>query len=222
MHVEQPMLAQATADGYRQALKRTLDVAISALALIGLAPVFLLVAVAIRLDSPGPVFFRQERVGRGGRTFRCFKFRTMRHNCNQDVHRRAFIVMARGGTMSDDPDAPFKLKGDARITRAGALLRRTSLDELPQLINVFRGEMSLVGPRPAIPYETENYDAWQHDRHIVKPGITGLWQVYGRGRMGFAEGIALDVQYALTWTLLLDLKLLALTVPTMLMQKGAR
>lgn len=207
---------------YKYAAKRVLDILISFIALVLLAPVLVLIALLTRLDSPGPVLFGQRRVGRHGKVFTCFKFRTMRHNCDQAVHQQAFQRMANGGTMSDDPTVPFKLAGDSRITRVGLLLRRTSLDELPQLINVLRGDMSLVGPRPAIPYELENYTDWHHDRHLVKPGITGLWQVYGRGKLGFMEGLRLDVQYATGWTLLLDLKLIAITVPVLLMQRSAR
>ena len=211
--VDLPLLA-------RVAAKRTLDVIFAGLALLILAPVLVAVALAVRLDSGGPVLFRQQRVGRGGALFTCLKFRTMVHNADQAIHERAFAQVVAGAAVSDDPRAPFKLARDPRVTRVGALLRRTSLDELPQLWNVLRGDMSLVGPRPAIPYELRHYRPWQHARHNVKPGITGLWQVYGRGAMAFDDMMALDVRYATEWTFWLDVKLLALTLPAIIRQRG--
>ncbi len=202
--------------------KRLLDLWITIPALVVLSPLFVLVGVAIRLDSRGPVFFRQERVGKDAKIFTCYKFRTMRHGADQTVHLLAFAGMAAGKPMSDDPATPFKLARDTRVTRIGTLLRRTSIDELPQLLNVLRGEMSIVGPRPAIPYELEHYKDWQHRRYTVNPGITGLWQVYGRGTTGFDEMMQLDVEYADNWTVWLDIKLIALTIPAILTQRGAR
>lgn len=206
----------------QRALKRLLDLLLGSVALGVLWPLFLLISLVIRLESPGQALFRQLRVGKGGALFTCYKFRTMRRDADQTVHQLAFRRYATGHTMSDDPEIPYKLANDKRITRVGALLRYTSADELPQLLNVLRGEMSLVGPRPAIPYELENYTDWHHERHLVKPGITGLWQVYGRGRMSFDEMTALDVRYAHTWTVSLDIKLIILTVPALLMRRGAR
>lgn len=206
----------------RGAQKRALDLLFSGLALLVLSPLFALIAVCIRRDSSGPILFRQVRVGKDGKLFTCLKFRTMYQDADQRVHRLAFQRMAIGHPLSTDPHTPFKLSDDSRVTQVGAWLRRTSLDELPQLFNVLLGDMSLVGPRPAIPYELEHYKPWQHDRHRVKPGITGLWQVYGRGTTSFDEMMALDVTYANTWTLGLDLKLIGLTVPAILSGRGAR
>jgi exopolysaccharide biosynthesis polyprenyl glycosylphosphotransferase len=202
--------------------KRALDLVLSTLAVLLLFPLLLLLIVLIRLDSPGPVFFRQQRVGKDGKLFTCLKFRTMHHNADQAVHREAIKRFANGEALSDDADARFKLTNDRRVTRVGSLLRRTSLDELPQLFNVLSGEMSLVGPRPAIPYELDFYKDWYHNRHNVKPGITGLWQVYGRSRVDFDEMMRLDVEYATRPSLWLDVKLILFTVPALLLQRGAR
>ncbi len=206
----------------RRAQKRAFDLLISSFALLAFSPLFLLIAVCIRLHSPGPILFRQARVGKDGKIFTCFKFRTMYWGADQNVHRLAFRRMASGYPMSDDVNTPFKLSNDKRITRVGALLRFTSVDELPQLFNVLLGDMSLVGPRPAIPYELEYYKQWHHERHRVKPGITGLWQVYGRGATNFDEMVALDIKYVTSWTIGLDMKLIILTVPAILSRRGAR
>jgi lipopolysaccharide/colanic/teichoic acid biosynthesis glycosyltransferase len=186
------------------------------------APASMLIAVLIRLDSQGPVIFRQERVGLDGTRFVCLKFRTMCVSADPRVHQQAIQRLVGGERLSDDPGSPYKLTSDPRVTGVGRWLRKTSLDELPQLINVIRGEMSLVGPRPAIPYELEFYEPWQFQRHAVKPGITGLWQVYGRGTMTLDEMFELDVEYARNWTVFMDLRLLLLTVPAVLKQRGAR
>jgi exopolysaccharide biosynthesis polyprenyl glycosylphosphotransferase len=202
--------------------KRLLDATLCLFAILLLIPVFIVLAVLIRMDSTGPILFRQRRVGLNGETFTCFKFRTMYANADEALHRQAIKRFAAGESLSDDSNARFKLANDPRITRVGAILRRTSLDELPQLFNVLFGDMSLVGPRPAIPYELENYKDWHHERHNVKPGITGLWQVYGRSTVGFDEMMKLDVQYAKKASVWLDIKLIMLTIPAMLMQRGAR
>lgn len=202
--------------------KRVLDLSLSTLALLVLAPIFAILILLIRLDSSGPVFFRQQRVGKDGKLFTCLKFRTMYHNADQSVHREAIKRFANGEALSDDANARFKLLNDRRITRMGSLLRRTSLDELPQLFNVLFGDMSLVGPRPAIPYELDFYKDWYHNRHNVKPGITGLWQVYGRSRVDFDEMMRLDVEYAAKPSFWLDVKLILFTVPAMILQRGAR
>jgi lipopolysaccharide/colanic/teichoic acid biosynthesis glycosyltransferase len=141
----------------REFVKRALDVAISVLAIVVLTPVFMVVWIAIHLDSPGPAVFRQRRIGRDEKPFTCFKFRTLRHNADENVHREAIRRVWANEPLSDDPDAPYKLTDDSRVTRVGRWLRRSSLDELPQLFNVLRGEMSIVGPRPAIPYELEHF-----------------------------------------------------------------
>jgi lipopolysaccharide/colanic/teichoic acid biosynthesis glycosyltransferase len=202
--------------------KRALDVAISVPAIVVLTPVFIVVWIAIHLDSPGPAVFCQRRIGRGEKPFNCFKFRTLRHNADQNVHREAIRRAWAKEPLSNDPDAPYKLTDDPRVTRVGGVLRRTSLDELPQLLNVLRGEMSIVGPRPAIPYELEHFQDWHHRRHIVKPGITGICQVRGRGRVCPEVMLEMDVEYAMNWTLWTDLKLIALTFPAVLRGRGAR
>jgi lipopolysaccharide/colanic/teichoic acid biosynthesis glycosyltransferase len=202
--------------------KRALDVAISALAIVVLAPVLMAVWTAIRLDSPGPAVFRQRRIGRDEKPFNCFKFRTLYHQADENVHREAIRRVWANEPLSDDPDAPYKLTDDSRVTRVGRWLRRTSLDELPQLFNVLWGEMSIVGPRPAIPYELEYFRDWHHKRHIVKPGITGICQVRGRGRLRPEVMLEMDVDYAINWTLWTDLKLIALTFPAVLRGRGAR
>ncbi|NEU97928.1 sugar transferase [Bradyrhizobium uaiense] len=206
----------------REFVKRALDIAVSVTAILLLAPVLVAVWVAIRLDSPGPAIFCQRRVGRGERPFNCFKFRTLRHKADDNIHRDAIRRVWAKEVLSNDPDAPYKLTDDPRVTRVGRVLRRTSVDELPQLVNVLRGEMSIVGPRPAIPYELEYFRDWHHRRHIVKPGITGLCQVRGRGRLGPDAMLEMDVEYAMNWTLWTDLKLIALTVPAVLRGRGAR
>jgi len=202
--------------------KRALDVAISVLAIVVLAPVLMAIWIAIHLDSPGPAIFRQRRIGRDEKPFNCLKFRTLRHNADENIHREAIRRLWAKEPLSDDPDAPCKLTDDTRVTRAGRWLRRTSLDELPQLLNVLRGEMSIVGPRPAIPYELEYFRDRHHKRHIVRPGITGICQVRGRGRLRPEVMLDMDVEYAMNWTVWTDLKLIALTLPAVLRGSGAR
>jgi lipopolysaccharide/colanic/teichoic acid biosynthesis glycosyltransferase len=206
----------------REIGKRALDLIISTLALIVLAPLLLCLWAAIRLDSPGPAVFRQRRVGRDEKLFICFKFRTMHDRADEHLHREAIRRLWTGERISNDANVPYKIADDPRTTRVGRWLRRTSLDELPQLLNVLRGEMSLVGPRPAIPYELQYFGDCRQKRHDVKPGITGVWQVRGRGRLAPAAMLALDVEYAMTWSVWTDLKLLVLTIPVVLMRHGAR
>ena len=214
------LTATATVLGTRErrtcdAACRGLDLIATAVLLILLAPLLLLIALAIKLDTPGPVLFRQHRVGRGRRQFMVAKFRTMTHGADHDVHRDYMLALIESGT-----PAP-KLASDTRVTRVGAFLRRTSLDELPQLWNVLRGEMSLVGPRPPIPYEVEHYPAHWFERFQVKPGVTGLWQVSGRSEVSLEEMIALDVEYVQRRSVLLNLWILLRTAPAVLSMKGA-
>jgi len=188
-------------------------------------PVMLLVAAAIKLDSRGPVLFRQERIGTGGRRFRLWKFRTMRQGASDSVHRELVHKLLNGDESGaayckEGADPVYKLVNDDRVTRIGRLLRRTSLDELPQLFNVFRGEMSLVGPRPPLPYEFEAYDHWQFDRLQVMPGITGLWQVSGRNRLTYRQMCELDVEYVRRWSLWLDFLILVKTIPVVVFNSG--
>jgi lipopolysaccharide/colanic/teichoic acid biosynthesis glycosyltransferase len=189
--------------------KRVLDVIAAVLLLVLLLPVLVLVALAVRLDSPGPLLFRQERRGLAGRRFVVLKFRTMSDGACPEAHRRYIAHLAATG---DDPDSALKkLTSDPRVTRVGALLRRTSLDELPQLCNVVRGEMSIVGPRPALDYELEHYEPAHFARFAVRPGLTGLWQVSGRNTIGFLGMLDLDAEYARTTSLRVDAAILLRT-----------
>ncbi len=194
-------------------VKRAIDVAVSALALVLTSPILALAAALVRLDSPGPAIFRQERVGQGGSTFMCYKFRSMREGADDEKKSLRKEI--------DKNEVTFKLKEDPRRTRVGRLIRRTSIDELPQFYNVLRGEMSLVGPRPAIPSEVESYEDWHRKRLQVRPGITGLWQVMGRSELPFEEMVMLDIYYIENWSLALDLQILLRTVPTVLIGRGA-
>jgi lipopolysaccharide/colanic/teichoic acid biosynthesis glycosyltransferase len=195
---------------------------LSACALLVLAPVLLGAAIAVRLESPGPTIFRQRRIGQHGKPFVLLKFRTMVHEADETVHREAIRRLWAGERLSDDPEAPYKLTADPRVTRVGRWLRRTSIDEFPQFINVLRGEMSLVGPRPMIAYELEYLNGSYQERLSVRPGITGLSQVVGRGRATVEEMLLLDVQYVRTSNLRMDLKLILLTFPAIAKGLGAR
>ena len=197
-------------------VKRVMDIAISSLTLAICLPIFLVIAAAIKATSRGPVFFRQQRVGQYGRHFTFLKFRSMRVNNDCSIHReyvsRLIAGTAARVTAIGESDGVYKLANDRRVTRVGRFLRRTSLDELPQLINVLRGEMSLVGPRPPIPYELAAYETWHRQRLLqVKPGITGLWQVKGRSRVSFDDMVRLDLQYASTWSPWMDFIILLQT-----------
>jgi exopolysaccharide biosynthesis polyprenyl glycosylphosphotransferase len=204
-------------------LKRTCDIVISALAIILLLPLWLLIALLIKLDSRGSVFYTQERVGMDGRLFLVFKFRTMTAGADSEVHRqyqKAFIEGRAEANLGADDRPTYKLLADPRITRIGKMLRRTSLDEVPQLLNVLMGDMSVVGPRPPIPYEVEAYELWHRKRLDMKPGLTGLWQVSGRNRLPFEEMVRLDLFYIENWSLLLDLKIILRTGLVMIGGEG--
>ena len=211
----------------RRALKtdiaiRALDVVLAGTLLALLAPPLLLIALAIRIDSPGFPIFRQRRVGRSLKPFTVHKFRTMRTGAASDVHREFVLALIAGEQPKQDGDGPkFKLRSDARVTRIGRFLRRTSLDELPQLWNVLRGDMSLVGPRPPIPYEVDRYPPHWFGRFAVKPGVTGLWQVSGRSELTLEEMIALDMQYVDQRSLWLNVWILLRTIPVVLSTRGA-
>lgn len=207
-------------------LKRAIDVVGSALALIIGGPLFFLIAGAIKLTSPGPVFFRQTRVGQYGIPFTFLKFRSMYVNCDPAIHKQYVqqLIAGRAERMPSEnaKEGVYKLTKDPRITRIGSFLRRTSLDELPQFINVLKGEMSLVGPRPAVVYEVEAYDLWHRNRILeVKPGITGLWQVNGRSRVKFDDMVRLDLRYARASSLWLDIKILLRTPLAVVFGEGA-
>ena len=194
-------------------MKRAFDMLVGGLGLVAISPLLLLVALAIKLDSPGPVFSRQLRVGKDGRHFRIFKFRSMRPDADR------LLAELRAQNEADGP--LFKIKRDPRVTRVGAFLRRWSIDELPQLINVVQGTMSLVGPRPPIPSEVSEYEAWQFGRLRAIPGVTGLWQVSGRSDVSFHDMVRLDLHYIRNWSILLDMEILVRTVPAVLTSRGA-
>jgi lipopolysaccharide/colanic/teichoic acid biosynthesis glycosyltransferase len=202
---------------------RGLDVFGAALGLLVLAPLLLVVAILIRRDSPGPALFRQRRLGRDLREFEVIKFRTMGHGASPEAHRAYVEAMIREDEANEGKPPPpmMKLQQDPRITKVGAFLRRTSLDELPQLWNVLRGDMSLVGPRPPIQYEVDAYPARAFRRFAVRPGLTGLWQVSGRSLATFSEMIDLDLEYVERRSFLFNLKIVLLTIPTVLHGKGA-
>jgi lipopolysaccharide/colanic/teichoic acid biosynthesis glycosyltransferase len=181
--------------------------------MILVSPFWFAIAVGIKLDSPGPVFFRQERVGKDGKVFTVFKFRSM----YQDAEERLEKLRAH-----NEADGPlFKMKDDPRRTRVGRFIRKTSLDETPQLINVLRGEMSIVGPRPGLPSEVAQYQEWHRKRLEAQPGITGLWQVSGRSNLTFDEMVMLDIYYAENWSVGMDLRIMLRTVPQVLFGEGA-
>jgi lipopolysaccharide/colanic/teichoic acid biosynthesis glycosyltransferase len=220
----------AVVDGeskYSAVACRALDVAVSAVLLLVLLPVFLILAAAIRLDSSGRVFYRQRRIGRHQAPFTVNKFRTMHSGAGHETHREFVLgLIAREQQQSaaqaqDRESNFFKMANDTRVTRVGRFLRKSSLDELPQLWNVLRGDMSLVGPRPPIPYEVEHYPPHWFERFAVKPGMTGLWQVSGRSELTLEEMIALDVEYARSRSLWLNLRILARTVPVVFVGRGA-
>jgi exopolysaccharide biosynthesis polyprenyl glycosylphosphotransferase len=203
--------------------KRVSDILIASLAIILLLPLWLLIALLIKIDSRGPIFYRQERVGMDGRIFLVYKFRTMRTNSDSEIHReyqKKFIAGTADANVGDDTKPAYKLRDDPRITRAGQVLRRFSLDEAPQLFNVLRGDMSVVGPRPPIPYEVEAYELWHRKRLDMKPGVTGLWQVSGRNRLSFEEMVKLDLFYIENWSLLFDMKIILRTVLVLVRGEG--
>jgi len=208
-------------------IKRIIDIVLSSLAMLILSPLFCVISLLIVTTSKGPVLFRQERLGQFGKKFIFLKFRSMYVDTNDTIHREYIKKLITENSPSedkgDDTHPPvYKIRNDPRITSVGSFLRKTSLDELPQLLNVFRGEMSLVGPRPAIPYEFESYDIWHRYRLLqVKPGITGLWQVTGRSSTSFDEMVRLDLKYIYEWSLWLDFKILLLTPWAVIKGKGA-
>lgn len=206
-------LQENTIRGFNLAMKRVMDVTLALVGLVLLAPLWAVIALAIVLDSPGPVFFRQLRVGKNGRLFYVYKFRSMRVGAEEEKERLRHLNEASGPL--------FKIRNDPRLTRVGRVLRRLSLDELPQLINVLKGEMSLVGPRPPTPEEVAQYEPWQLRRLEVAPGITGAWQVSGRSELPFEEMVLLDLYYIDNWSLALDIQLLLRTIPAVLSGRGA-
>ncbi len=204
---------ESSLTGLNRASKRAFDLILAGLSVIVSAPIWLLVALAVRLDSPGPVLFKQARAGRDGKPFTVFKFRSMRQDAEAELERLREQNEATGPM--------FKIRDDPRRTRIGRIIRQTSLDELPQLINILRGEMSLVGPRPALLTEVAQYQDWHRKRLEVQPGLTGLWQVSGRSDLSFDEMVMLDIYYAENWSLGLDLRILWRTVPQIIFGDGA-
>jgi exopolysaccharide biosynthesis polyprenyl glycosylphosphotransferase len=200
---------------FAHVMKRLMDIVGSAAALALLAPIFLLVALLVKLSSKGPVLFKQERLGQFGKSFTFLKFRSMYANNDRKIHQEFMRRVIKGdhdGRVEGGGKKVYKMTNDPRITKIGSILRRTSLDELPQFINVLKGDMSLVGPRPPIAYECKEYDIWHRRRVLeIKPGITGLWQIKGRSRVRFDDMVRLDLQYVRNWSLWLDLQILAQT-----------
>jgi lipopolysaccharide/colanic/teichoic acid biosynthesis glycosyltransferase len=200
--------------------RRAVDLAVVVVALLVLMIPMLCIAIAVRCSSPGPAFYRQQRIGRGGRPFTMYKFRTMRVGGSDAQHRELIARELRGEDTS--VNGSWKIDRDPRVTRVGAFLRRTSIDELPQLINVLLGQMSLVGPRPCLDWEAEMFPARFAERFDVPPGLTGLWQVSGRSTMGTLEMLELDLAYVRGWSFWSDLGILLRTVPALLRGQGAR
>ncbi len=219
-----PANRRAVADGYlhyvltvthpvQDAIKRGLDMALSGLALLALSPLLLLVALGIKVTSPGPILFRQVRVGLRGRHFHMLKFRSM----VVDAEARLAALQAQ----NEQSGPVFKMTHDPRVTRIGRIIRKYSIDELPQLINILRGEMSIVGPRPPVPAEVSHYEPWQRRRLSVRPGLTCHWQVQGRNSIGFDEWMYLDMQYVDQGSLATDIRLVAQTIPVVVTGQGA-
>jgi lipopolysaccharide/colanic/teichoic acid biosynthesis glycosyltransferase len=194
--------------------KRAFDIALATVLLMVSFPVLLVVAVLVRATSPGPVLFRQTRVGRAGAPFQMLKFRTMRQGCDDGAHRA--YIRSLLADQAEAHEGLYKLVDDPRVTRVGAVLRRLSIDELPQLLNVLKGDMTLVGPRPALPFEVELFPEWATPRYQAAPGLTGLWQVSGRNRLTMLQGLELDVEYVECRSFLVDLLILLRTVPAVL------
>jgi lipopolysaccharide/colanic/teichoic acid biosynthesis glycosyltransferase len=217
-----PTVTESRSATIADALCRALDIVLAALLLVLTLPLMIVIALAIKADSEGPVLFRQRRVGRSLRPFTVNKFRTMRQDADPQLHREFMLSMIAGQQPAQENGKPlFKLVSDPRVTRIGSFLRRSSLDELPQLWNVLKGEMSLVGPRPAIAYEVEHYPGHWFDRFAVKPGLTGLWQVSGRSQLTVEDMVALDIEYVRRRSLWMNLRILVRTVPAVLSLRGA-
>jgi lipopolysaccharide/colanic/teichoic acid biosynthesis glycosyltransferase len=226
IHILSDIKRRVTQIHWQLIIKRIIDFIGSLIGIFIFSPVLFLIAVAIKITSPGPILFRQERLGYMGNKFMFLKFRSMYYDCDDSMHREYMTKFINNNNEKHSDKSCnhtfYKMTDDSRTTPLGKILRKTSLDELPQLYNVLRGEMSLVGPRPPIAYEVDRYCSW-HKRRIleVKPGITGLWQVEGRSILTFDEAVRLDIQYAETWNLLLDLKLILKTFKVVISGKGA-
>jgi lipopolysaccharide/colanic/teichoic acid biosynthesis glycosyltransferase len=219
------LLHETTPKRLPRLAKRVMDIGGSSLALLFFLPLFAAVAIAIKLTSKGPVLFCQQRLGQYGRKFNFLKFRSMGVHNDAAIHReyvKRFIANANGGSQASQGQSPYKLTADPRVTPIGRFLRKTSLDELPQFLNVLLGDMSLVGPRPPVPYEVESYHVWHRTRLLAaKPGITGLWQIEGRSRVKFDDMVRMDLRYATSWSLWLDIKILLRTPRAVFSANGA-
>jgi exopolysaccharide biosynthesis polyprenyl glycosylphosphotransferase len=213
-------LFEPTLSSWEQRLKRLEDVIIASLLLAIFAPVMALIALAIKLDSPGPVIYKQRRHGLNGVPFWLYKFRSMYHGADETKHRELAKKWLRSADPIDEQAHVYKLTRDERITRVGRIIRKFNLDEIPQLWNVLRGEMSLVGPRPPLPYEYEEYEEYHKKRLTIKPGITGLWQVSGLHKLSFEEMVLLDLRYINEWSIWLDFEILLRTISVVLLGKG--
>lgn len=206
-------------------LKRVLDLVAASLGLVIAAPLAAIIALVIKLTSPGPVLFRQTRIGKDGKEFTFYKFRSMRVDCDDASHRQYMKLFIEGQEKElekfQSGKKLYKMTCDARVTWIGRLLRRTSLDELPQLLNVFKGDMSMVGPRPHIPYEVDLYKDWHRRRLKGLPGITGWWQIHGRSRVTFDESVKMDIWYLERQSLVLDIRIMLRTVTKSIVGRGA-
>jgi exopolysaccharide biosynthesis polyprenyl glycosylphosphotransferase len=206
-------IRQASLNTLQRFITRVVDVTVSLAVLILGSPLWLCIILAIRLTSPGPVIYKQVRIGQNGRPFKIYKFRSMYQNADQ--------ILARLLAQNEAQGPLFKMKDDPRRTPVGKFLRRTSLDEIPQFLNIIKGEMSLVGPRPPLPNEVAQYEEWQKGRLAMKPGLTGLWQVRGRSDLSFDEGVLMDLYYIENWSLRLYFQILLRTIPAVLFSRGA-
>jgi len=215
------MLSQGRLDHPVWKIKRCIDIVISSIALILLSPLFAGIALGIKLSSPGPVFFQQIRIGKNGRSFDFYKFRSMHVDSDSEEHKKFvkdFIKKSDG--CAQDEIKVFKIANDPRIFKFGTFLRKTSLDEFPQFFNVLKGDMSLVGPRPCLPYEWECYGDWHKNRLNVLPGCTGMWQALGRSSVSFEEMVVLDMYYISNMSMWLDIRIILLTFPVIFLGKG--
>ncbi len=205
-------------------MKRAFDLVFASLMLLVAGPIMLVIALLVKHSGSGPVLFVQERLGRDGTPFNFYKFRSMKHNSDDAIHREFAAMFISGDEEScstnNSGEKVFKMKRDPRITSIGAFLRKTSLDELPQLFNILRGDMTLVGPRPPIAYEIENYQPWHMERLKAVPGLTGLWQVSGRSSVSFDEMVRLDIRYINEWSLWKDIVIIAKTLPVVFKGTG--
>jgi undecaprenyl-phosphate galactose phosphotransferase len=214
-------LAQASNANGHEVTKRVFDLVLAAVGMVLWLPVFLVIAIAVKLDSAGPILYRQVRIGKNGKPFKFYKFRSMLVGSDQDVGRIHKVVQLIRGEISP-PEGGSKIVDETKITRVGKFIRRTSLDELPQLFNVIKGDMSLVGPRPCLPYEWANYEDWHKKRLSSMPGCTGVWQVSGRNAISFNDMVILDFYYIQNASLFLDLQLILKTFPVMILGKGGK